>query len=354
MLFLDPNQPLPTARTPYEEQALFFCEQWQAGETSFLLHTSGSTGVPKSIRLTRSQLIASAQLTGQTFSLQPGDQALCCLDVRYVAGLMMLVRALELKLNVVVVEPIATPLEEWPAGWVLHFAAFVPLQVQALLQKSSGTQAILRSAKAILVGGTPVSAQLEAELQHLDASVFATYGMTETVSHIAIRRLNGPTRSDAFQLLDGVEAGADERGCLWVRGGMTDFALVQTNDLVDWLDSRRFRWVGRFDSIINTGGVKIQPERVEAVVAPLLLAAGLDSRFFVAGLPDERLGQCVALVWEGVPLKAEIQERIQEAIKTQVSRYAVPRQWLAVAQFRETATGKIDKQATLQSSGEQS
>lgn len=296
----------------------------------------------------------SARLTGQTFSLQPGDTALCCLDVRYVAGLMMLVRALELNLRLVVVEPSTLPLESWPAGRPLHFAAFVPLQLQRLMRKTSGELPMLRSANALLVGGAPVSSQLEAELQRLEAPVFATYGMTETVSHIAIRRLNGPTRSNAFQLLDAVEAGSDARGCLWVRGGMTDFAIVQTNDLVEWTDTRHFRWLGRYDSIINTGGVKIQPERVEALVTPVLLAAGLDARFFITGLPDEQLGQGVAMVWEGVPLALEIQEWIQLAVETGLSRFAVPRRWLSIPHFSETSTGKVDQRATLQSMGEYS
>ncbi|MBC7891754.1 MAG: AMP-binding protein [Sphingobacteriaceae bacterium] len=354
MLFLDPSRPLPAAQTPYQMRVLNFCQQWQAEETSFLLRTSGSTGIPKPIQLTRSQMIASAILTGQTFGLQSGDRALCCLDVQYVAGMMMLVRALELKLSVVVVEPSTAPLKEWPTEWDLHFAAFTPLQLHTIVHQSSNAQAILRSAKAILVGGAPVSVQLEAELQHLEAPLFATYGMTETVSHVAIRRINGTTRSDAFRVLNGVEAGADERGCLWVRGGMTDFALIQTNDLVEWVDTRQFRWMGRFDSIINSGGLKIQPERVEAIVSSVLLAAGMDARFFVMGLRDERLGQCVGLISEGGPLAAEIRERIQSAVEAQVSRYAVPRRWLSVLHFDETATGKLDKRATLQSLGEYS
>lgn len=354
MLFINAHRSLPTPQTAYEARTLGFCQQWQAGETAFLLHTSGSTGVPKPIRLTRSQMVASAQVTGQTFGLQPGDRALCCLDVRYVAGLMMIVRALELNLNLAVVEPSSDPLKAWPREMSLDFVAFVPLQLQHLLRKSPDERLVLRSAKAILVGGAPVPAQLETELEQLEAPVFATYGMTETVSHVAIRRLNGPVRSDAFQLLDGVEAGTDGRGCLWVRGGMTDYALVQTNDLVEWIDIRQFRWIGRFDSIINSGGVKIQPERVEDVVAPVLLTAGINSRFFIAGLPDERLGECVSLVNEGNPLPADVRERIRIAVETQVSRYAVPRRWLSVSRFSETATGKVDQRSTLQSFKEQS
>ena len=204
MLKLIPDQPLPAPTSPYEQTVVDFCRLWLSSRETFVLHTSGSTGTPKPIHLTRRQMAASAHLTGQTLGLQPGDSALCCLNVAYVAGVMMLVRALELRLTLTVVEPVGNPL--LAVGEPLDFAAFVPLQLQQILE-TPATLLGLDQMKAILVGGAAVSPALEMQLQRIDAPVFGTYGMTETVSHVALRRLNGPTRSEWYHLLLGV-AGA--------------------------------------------------------------------------------------------------------------------------------------------------
>lgn len=343
MLQLRPNAPLPEPTTYYDQQALQFCRDWLGGKDTFTLHTSGSTGIPKPIELTRRQMAASAWLTGEAFGLSPGDEALCCLNVAYVAGVMMLVRALELGLNLTVVEPVANPLLGLPETAQFDFCAFVPLQMQAMLENSPERLPHFGGAKAILLGGAPVSGGLEEKLQGVTAPVYGTYGMTETVSHVAIRRLNGPLRSETYRLLRGVEAGTDGRNCLWVRGPMTDFALVQTNDVVEFAGSQTFRWLGRFDSIINSGGVKVLPERVEAALEPALRQFGFTGRFFVCGLPDERLGQRVAAVLEGPPFTPERLAAIRQAVGEMASRFDVPRQWEFLEPFPETPTGKIDR-----------
>lgn len=348
MFHLIPNQPLPPPTTAYDEQALRFCQDWQRGQASFTLRTSGSTGAPKPIELTRSQMTASARLTGETFGLQHGDSALCCLNTAYVAGVMMLVRAMELGLDLTVVEPAANPLDGLTEGERFHFGAFVPLQMQAILEKSPEQLHQFNGAKAILVGGAAVSERLLERLQNLRAPVFGTYGMTETVSHVAIRRLNGAERTETYRLLRGVEAGTDERGCLWVCGGMTDFVAVQTNDVVEFTDFQTFRWLGRFDSILNSGGVKVVPERVEAALEPILREAGFTGRFFVCGLPDDRLGQRISVVLEGKPLSTNRLDTVRKTAGEKLSRFDVPRQWNFFEEFPETPTGKIDKKRVEQ------
>lgn len=343
MLQLRPHAPLPESTTPYGMHALRFCREWLSGKPTFTLHTSGSTGTPKSIELTRTQMVASALLTGETFGLQPGDRALCCLNVAYVAGVMMLVRAMELRLDLTVVEPAANPLASLPDNVHFDFCAFVPVQLQTILENTPARLPVIDGAKAILLGGAPVSGSLAEKLQTLAAPVFSTYGMTETVSHVAIRRLNGPGRSDAYHLLRGVEAGTDDRDCLWVRGPMTDFSPVQTNDVVEFTNSQTFRWLGRFDSIVNSGGVKVVPERVEAALEPLLRQAGCGGRFFVCGLPDERLGQRLTAVLEGTPISGNGLETVRRKAEETLTRFEVPRGWEFLEIFPETATGKIDK-----------
>lgn len=357
-----------------------FLTAWRNGQTEFVLHTSGSTGPPKPITLTQAQMQASAMLTGQTFGLTPGDRALVCLNTAYVAGTMMLVRGEVLGLELIIVEPTSNPLAGFSADEHLDFAAFVPLQLQTILadvDPATGLPAklpVLNRMKAILVGGAATSPALEQALRVISAPVFATYGMTETVSHIAVRRLNGPDATDYFTALTGVALAADERGCLNIRAAATNFDLVQTNDVVEFLDSpthlpdettpgetaRKFRLRGRADSVINSGGVKIQPEAVERVIQQTLAGLGISPmpRLFVAGLPDERLGERVVLFIDQLAISNQplpITATGLMALLTanwsllidQVGQYAVPKDVIFVPTFIETPTGKIDRKATL-------
>jgi o-succinylbenzoate---CoA ligase len=342
--------------TPYKTQAASFSQAWQSGQTEFTLHTSGSTGTPKPIRLTRAQMQASAELTGRTFGLNPGDSALCCLNIAYVAGTMMLVRAMTLDLKLTLVEPTGNPLASFDSNTThFDFLAFVPLQLQAILEQTPEKTAILNRAKAILLGGAATSPAQEAQLQVIEAPVYATYGMTETVSHVAIRRLNGPEATDFFTVLEGVELGTDQRDCLNIRAAASNHQLVQTNDVVEWTDTqvphRQFRLLGRADSIINSGGVKVQPEQVERVIQHILAQQNLSPRLFVTGVPDERLGQRIVLVVEG---NQDVQQQIQrwqphcsEQVREEVGPYAVPKDIIFAPSFHETPTGKVDRKKTL-------
>ncbi|AQG79123.1 AMP-binding protein [Spirosoma montaniterrae] len=338
---------LPEPATSYEAEATAFCRAWLGGQDTFTLHTSGSTGSPKPIVLTRAQMRASAHLTGQTLGLQPGDAALVCLNVRYVAGVMMLVRGLELGLPMTLIEPTGNPLAGFSVDTTFAFTALVPLQLQAILENTPDKLPILNRMKAILVGGAATSPALEQALQAIDAPVYATYGMTETVSHIALRRLNGPDRSDLFTALEGVSLGTDERGCLHITSAVTNFERVQTNDVVERLDEKRFRLLGRADMVINSGGVKVQPEPVERVVQEVLARFGLMPRLFVAGLPDERLGQQVTVIIEQMSINGTQWAAIQNAVRVRLGPYAVPKDWQIVPTFAETPTGKIDHRATI-------
>ena len=343
----------PMPQTPYEAEALAFCRAWVSGQTTFTLHTSGSTGVPKPITLTRAQMRASARLTGQTLGLQPGDAALVCLNIRYVAGIMMLVRGLELGLPMTIIEPSGKPLAAFdPSADRFAFTAFVPLQLQTILDAAPDKLPILNTMKAILIGGAATSPLLEKALQVITTPVYATYGMTETVSHIALRRLNGPTASDYFTALSGVELGTDERNCLHITAAATNFERVQTNDVVELTDAMNFRLLGRADRIINSGGVKIQPEQVEQVIQNVLSDSNLSSettsfRLFVAGLPDERLGQRLVLFLENQVIEPTQWTSIQAAVRAQLGAYAVPKAFITVEKFLETPTGKVDQKATI-------
>jgi O-succinylbenzoic acid--CoA ligase len=297
---------------------------------------------------------ASAQATAQALGLASGMRALVCLPVRYIAGQMMLVRGLVLGLAMTLVKPAGDPLASLPADAFFDFTAVVPLQLQALLDGPPDYLERLNGMRAILVGGATVSAALEQRVQAITAPVYHTYGMTETATHIALRRLNGPDASPWFHPLPGVAIDVDNRSCLRIKGPVTLGHWLQTNDLVELapatchLPPATFRWLGRWDNVINSGGVKVQVEMVEAAVEQAWLALGRpERRFFVAGLPDERLGEAVTLVVEGAPLAVKDEQALLADTQRRLERFQQPRRVVYSPRLVETATGKIDRRASL-------
>ncbi len=337
---------------PYEKDVLRFCRQWLAGQETFTLTTSGSTGRPKPITLTRAQMATSARSTGQALGLQSGDRALVCLSTQYIAGMMMLVRGFVLGLALTIVDPAGNPLREFPASTRFDFSAFVPLQLRQILAESPDKKGILDGMKAILIGGAPISPDLEQQLQMISAPIYHTYGMTETVTHVALKRLNGPEASDTFVPLPGVELGLDRRGCLTVKAEVTNGQTVYTNDLAELRPDGSFKWLGRIDNVINSGGVKVQIEKVEAALAELFRSfqdGRLAGRRLVVGpLSHPRLGQSVVAVIEGETLSPEDQVALQSALRGLLTRYEIPRSFYFLAVLPETPTGKIDRGACLQ------
>ncbi len=322
--------------TTYERQTLQFCRQWQSGQEQLGLHTSGSTGAPKPILLTRQQMAASARMTGKALRLNPGDRALVNLNTRYIAGIMMLVRGMELGLQLTVQEPSATPLAGFGPDARFHFMSFVPLQLLATLEKDAGGVAILRAAKAILVGGAPVPKVLENQLQTIEAPVYQTYGMTETVSHVALRRINGPQKQDFYTLTEGIRLTADSRGCAVIDTGFPGLLPVVTNDVVEIITPSTFRWLGRADNIINSGGVKVPAEKIERKAEEFFGFLYIRKRVFVRGLARPQLGESVALFIEGNPLPNQIQSDLIELLQSSLTKYELPKCFRYVSLFAET------------------
>ena len=330
------------------------------------LQSSGSTKTPKRITAQKKWMRNSALLTGKTFGLQKGDTALLCLPMKYVAGKMMVVRAMELEMDLKVVEPSSTPLKEIES--TIDFAAMVPLQLENSLD-------LLYKVKILIVGGGKVNPQLVEKLQSLpflgDSSsilpydrgeskrdyprqlnspctrgsikdkegfqsthIFETYGMTETLTHVAIKSLNSPNKSHVFTALEGVRFETDERDCLVIHVPAVNPKPVVTNDIVELINETSFRWLGRFDNIINSGGVKILPEVVEAQLASVIS----DRRYFIAGLPDDSLGEKVVLIVEGKEMEISYDS---------LEKYEEPKEIYFILKFVETETGKIHRINTL-------
>lgn len=331
-----------TSVSDFEFETFSCIQDWLQEIDSFKLQTSGSTGIPKEITLTRNQLQQSALRTIKVFDLNNNDTAFVCLDTKYIAGKMMLVRALESNMKIVAVEPSSNPLQKLPSEPSISFAAFVPLQLQEILKQGDSIQKLNRM-KAIIIGGAVVSASLQQEIQKLSCPVYATYGMTETVSHIALQRLNSMEASDHFTVLPGIGIELDERGCLVIRLPEFEEKIV-TNDLVELLTPTSFRWSGRIDHVINSGGFKISPEKIERIVERIFHDRMINRPFFVCGIPDDRLGQKLILTIEGFPISGE--KKILALLKQHLHAYEVPKQIFHIREFIRTGTGKVNRVKT--------
>ena len=336
----------PRPQNPYFQNAYDFIQLWLSGKQEFNLQTSGSTGVPKTISVSRNQLSSSAAMTGQALDLGVGTSALVCLNTAYVAGLMMLVRGIELGWQLAVVEPASNPLLLTDTDSHFDFVAMVPLQLSTCLENQV-TKNRVNDLGKILLGGAPVSVSLLREVLNLTIPVYQSYGMTETVSHVALRKLNQPEADPYYTILPGVDMGSDSRDCLYVSGPMTRYEVIQTNDLVEIVSSTQFRWLGRIDNVINSGGVKLILDRLDEQIAEILFDLGLSNPFFTWHEHDEKLGQKLILI-----IEENVQELAGETILTQIrnklSAYETPKHVYFAVQFLKTATDKIDKRRTAE------
>ena len=269
-----------------------FLAEWYSDTPTMQLHTSGSTGDPTTLHASKTAMLASARLSCRIFGLERGQQALLCLPMRYIAGKMMVVRALSAGLHLLVREPSSTPLER--VFTPIDFAAMVPLQVAKTLAQPGGEKALSRI-RTLLLGGGFIDPGLEAALRALPNQVYASYGMTETLSHIALRRLNGPDASDAYTPLPGVKLSTDNDGALQICAPHLGIEHLQTNDIAEIREDGSFIIQGRRDAVINSGGIKIQAEELENKIQGAVSGITV----LVLPAPHPELGECVALLWEG-------------------------------------------------------
>jgi len=321
-------------------EVIIFLKEW-FDENSFVeVKTSGSTGVPKIIKLQKSHMVNSARATGEFFNLKEDTTALLCMSPNFIAGKMMLVRALVLGWHLDIVAPISNPLKDIAKQY--DFCALVPLQLHNSIAE-------VAKIKKILVGGGVVSKELLNKIQTVETNVYATYGMTETVTHIAVKKLNhlkkSSTKESHYRTLPNISISTDDRNCLVIKAPNVSDNEIVTNDVVHIISSTEFEWLGRFDSIINSGGIKLIPEQIEEK-----LSSVINTRFFVAGIPDTLLGEKLILVIELKSLKVEklkkdILKKLNE-LQT-LSKYEIPKEIYFIKKFIETPTGKINRNETL-------
>jgi O-succinylbenzoic acid--CoA ligase len=315
--------------TEFEKKVQIFLEEWLSGGTMVKVQTSGSTGNPKIFEIEKKKMINSAVMTCNFLGLKEGDKALLCLPVEYISGKMMVVRSVERKLKLIITDPSLRPLENIEEE--IDFCAMTPLQVENSLDK-------LHLIKNLIIGGAATSESLKNKILHQNLGhsnrIFETYGMSETLSHIALKRLM-PEPEDYFTAFENVAVSLDERGCLKIFAPNVNAEVLQTNDLVEIQNDKQFKFLGRIDNVINSGGAKIFPEVLEALVKK-----EIPNEAVFIGLADESLGQKLILIIEGNESQ-EVKKKISEIPFEK--KFHNPKEIIFIDEIPRTPNGKVNR-----------
>ena len=318
-----------------------FLQKWVRGDHDFEIRTSGSTGSPKSIPVLREDLIRSARYTLDFLKLKQGMSALHCLPMEFVAGKMMLLRCLTGKLNCIAVKPASNPLVD--IDFEIDFIALTPHQLHSILINPS-TKEKLNRIKTIIVGGAALNNHDRQLMRFMEPDSYLTYGMTETLSHIAICSLKDSSVKNEFKLIhEDFSIKVKERGTLCILTPYSHAIELETNDVVEMTGPRSFLLKGRSDNVINSGGIKIHPEEIEEV-----LSAHISKPFFIAGISSEELGETVALFVEQPDLREEGESELMKIVhEIKIDRRLKPKSLVLIPRFIYTASGKINRKETM-------
>ncbi len=318
--------------TEFEQKIKKFLEEWFSGSDTVKVQTSGSTGIPKIFDIEKNKMINSADMTCNFLGLKEGDTALICLPVEYISGKMMIVRSIVKKLKLIITDPSTKPLQY--INDEVDFCAMTPLQVENSLDK-------LYLIKNLIIGGAAVSESLKIKIAETFRSsnsscrIFETYGMSETLSHIALKQIF-PLTEDYFNVFENVTISKDERGCLKIFAPNLNAEVLQTNDLVEIkFDNKQFRFLGRIDNVINSGGAKIFPEQLESLVKKKI-----PNEVVFLGLNDESLGQKLILIIEG----EESEDLIEKiSVIPFEKNFHKPKEIIFMENIPRTPNGKINR-----------
>jgi O-succinylbenzoic acid--coA ligase family protein len=325
-----------------------FLSEWHSKDPTLLVHTSGSTGLPKPLRVEKTRMLNSAHITCNFLNLHPNDTALLCMPLDYIAGKMVVVRSIERKLQLLNVKPSGHPLSDASLAQLsnpdtpITFAAMVPLQVFNTLQNSKECERLKRI-RHLIIGGGSIDDNLSAQLKNFPNAVWSTYGMTETLSHIALRRLNGNERSDWYTPFDSVKVSLNSNGCLVIDAPAVCAQRLETNDIAELRQSddgkrTEFRILGRKDNTINTGGIKVQMEEVEKALHTYIVTP-----FLITKRKNKKFGEEIVLLTEANDL-----EEIRKICMKVLPRYWQPAHYQHINRLPITETGKIARAKALQ------
>ncbi len=296
--------------------------------------TSGSTGSPKIIRHSKSAMTKSALKSAAVFSYIKGHRTLLGLPVKYIAGKMMLVRAIVSELDIVLEAPTVTELlENMNDTEMFHFIPMTPFQFSEGYYKYPTK---FNRIKTILLGGAPITSEVNDILSKIDTAIYHGFGMTETITHIAVKKLNHG-KQEFYHTLTGVKVSTDNESRLIITADHIE-GIIQTNDVVELKDETSFRWLSRWDNVINSGGIKLYPEQIESKLASCIHAS-----FFIYGEVDARLGHRPVLFMEASNIDLS---ELQECFVKTLDKYERPNKIYSLKTFLRTANGKIKRKAT--------
>ena len=309
------------------EFIVLFLKNWFSDSKFMKVQTSGSTGTPKILDVEKDKMLNSAKMTCDFLELKEGNTALLCLPTEYISGKMMLVRAIERRMKLLIQTPSLFPLENITEE--IDFCAMTPLQVQNSLDK-------IHYIKKLIIGGASISESLKQQLiqKNPQTKIYETYGMSETLSHIALKSIL-PKREEYFRILDGIKISQDQRGCLVINAPLLNDKILITNDLIKLKNKREFNFLGRIDNIINSGGIKISPENLEDWIKKFI-----PNELVFIGIPDINLGEKLVLVLEGkedLNLKSHILQLPFE------KKYLKPKEIIFIEKIPRTPNNKIDR-----------
>lgn len=316
---------------PYQYDLGNFLLDWLDDKDYVIVKTSGSTGKPKNIKIKKQSMVNSAIATGDFFNLKPGDKVLHCLPSNFIAGKMMIVRAIVLGLELDMVEPAVLPLVDYEKDYI--FSAFTPMQLKNFA-------IYLKNIKTVIVGGGRVSKAIQDLIKDKKPNIYETYGMTETVSHIAVKKLNNFSEAEDenfFTTLPEIKVSQDERGCLVIEAPKLFDEKIVTNDIVNIISDSSFEWLGRYDNVVNSGGIKLFPEQIESK-----LQDKIPGEFFIASKQDDTFGEKLILIIEGN------ENDVDSTIFDDLEKYEKPKEIHTISKFKETTSGKIHRIKTLE------
>lgn len=318
-----------------KEDLQHFIEEWDNSFPTLTVYTSGSTGKPKAMEVEKERMRNSARITCRFLQLKEGDTALLCMPLKYIAGKMMVVRSLEDHLHLLTVEPSAHPLKDIKEK--LSFVAMTPMQVYMTLQNPEEAEK-LKSIRELIIGGGAIDDELQRKLKDFPNRVWSTYGMTETLSHIALRRLNGEEASDWYTPLENVQVSLSKEGTLVINAPLVCREVLVTNDLAEINDNGQFRIIGRRDNTIDSGGIKIQIEKIEDKLRPVLSVP-----FIITKRKDEKFGEIVTLLYVKNPYDDHLLTTILSACERHLGKYECPKWIAAIDEVPLTETNKPDR-----------
>lgn len=338
LIVLADNISLSESVPGWYKKIYLFIREWLSETETMEARTSGSTGAPKTIRIEKSMMVKSAERTGRFLKLKRGDQALLCLPIDFIAGKMMVVRSFVLGLDLQLVNPSSIPLK----GYInrIDFAAMTPMQVHFSLSEPSGKTQI-NQIKTLLIGGGDIAPGLMKALAILSNDMYLTYGMTETLTHVAMKKITGVSGQQNYQTMPGVEIESDQEGRLVITDNFLGLKRIVSNDIVELISETEFRFLGRYDHVINTGGIKVIPEVVENK-----LLAQIENRVVIAGIKDDVFGSKVIAIIETA--RAGFPDNLELHIENAgLKKYETPKEIFYVDRFPESQNGKIKRRQLL-------